>query len=86
MNIRTSQDSTDTFFYIDCENSTAVNKVAIVVNSDDCRPFVQVTWANGERWGYRLPSPISLVAMLGEKSVGRFANAVKREATFACKH
>ena len=87
MKITTTQDHNTTILTIDCKGSTAVKAVGVgVINCEDpilSRPFVAITWASGDTWGYRLPSTPLLLALLGEKSVGQFANAVKREATFA---
>ena len=76
----------DQILTIACEDSTAVTQAAILISKNDTYgPWVTITWANGDQWGYRLPSLLSLVSLIGEGSVGRFANAVKREATSADK-
>lgn len=88
MKITTSESTHTTFLRIDCEDSTAVKRVSVVVSKSEpahLGHFVIITWANGENWGYQLPTTFPMLSLLGEKSVGRFANAVKREAEYASK-
>ena len=88
MKITTSETANTTFLYINCEDSTAVKEACVLTRKSDFAGmghFVIVTWANGEEWGYRLSPTFPMFTLLGGESVGRFANAVKREAEYASK-
>lgn len=71
---------------IDCEDSTAVTRAVVILGGSrlGSGEWVSITWASGDKWGYFVPLA-TILPLLGEESVGRFANAVKREATFATK-
>lgn len=73
---------------IDCKDSTAVKQIAIIMHKTisprSLGEWVCITWANGDRWGYFIPID-TLLPLFGEESVGRFANAIKRGATWSDK-
>ena len=71
---------------IDCEDSTAVRRAVVILGGSrlGSGEWVTITWVNGDKWGYFVPLA-TILPLLGEESVGRFANAVKREATYATK-
>ena len=82
MEITFNKYETNTHILINCEDSTAVSKVYIVVD-DEAEAFVGVTFKSGAHWGYSVPANV-ILANLGEKSVGRFvASVIKPNATYA---
>jgi hypothetical protein len=81
MNITTTHASFTTLLRPDCSDSQAVRYVSIVLRHNTENIGVIVQWANGDEWTYLVPLA-TVIANLGEDSVGRFANAMKREAVF----
>ena len=85
MNITTTSHITSTLLRPDCSGSEAVRYVSIVFTHGITENIgVIVEWANGDDWMYLVPLA-TVLAYLGEDSVGRFANAMKREAVFTTK-
>lgn len=82
MNITTTTHSSTTLLRPDCSDSQAVRYVSVVLRHNADSIAVIVVWANGDEWTYLVPLNVVL-ANLGENSVGRFANAMKREAEYA---
>ena len=83
MKITTTENDTTIFLDIDCEDSTAVKEASVVIPKDDLtRASIIVVWKNGDEWGYKMPNYFSVLALMGEESVGRFINTIKREAVY----
>jgi hypothetical protein len=85
MNTTTTSHITSTLLRPDCSGSQAVRYVSIVFAHGNTENVgVIVEWANGDNWTYLVPMA-TVLAYLGEDSVGRFANAMKRGAMSATK-
>jgi len=81
MNITTTHASFTTILRPDCSGSQAVRYASILFAHGDENATVIIQWANRDKWSYMVPLAV-VIANLGEDSVGRFANAMKREAVF----
>jgi hypothetical protein len=82
MEIRTKTYEITTHFAIDCRNSTVAERVVVIAQPGNDEVVVIVNYRNGAEWSYIIPL-IDFMALIGEKSVGRFVNGVKRVAVYS---
>lgn len=69
---------------VDCEHSSAVQKVVLYItpSEDDMTAFV--TYRSGSSWFYHLPLTVGLLG-LSEGSVGRFVATVLKQNAISSK-
>ena len=66
---------------VDCEHSSAVQRVVLYITPDEDDMTALVTYRSGSSWFYHLPLTVGLLG-LSEASVGRFvATVLKTNAT-----